>query len=300
MSDKKDTETTLEKFRKKINTKAAAVMLSAATIAGGGVGIKKYNELKASQQKIENYQNYQIMADKFKSLFPNADRYIFDEEKAIFAAVYTIPEDLQKELAVEYDYTTKTRENIRDRLVRLEAASQHLERLSQLGFNTGINIKENKEYKILSEVMSEMPEPPHKAIRPLVAHGNAINKIDFHWMPEFMRLPEEVRRVEFIPSVETDRAPCVTRRNHYSNTKDLQEMLEEYSFDMKATVFAQNQLKEMRDGMKIIEKKLHEAGLDKYLAEKNENIKVTQRKINFSEILEDASHDWPHYNGHSR
>jgi hypothetical protein len=205
-------------------------------------------------------------------------------------AVYTIPEDLQKDLAAEYDYMTQTRTNIETRLRHLDEVEKNASRLSDLGYKTGINVKDSKEYKVLSEIIKEMPTPP-EIVMVLAKNGNAVNKIDLYGRDD----------INFYDTKGTV-FHCGTTIEGYKSCEGLGFCSAKFCMGMlshaeisgeaeSATSLAQNQVKLMRETMLNVEKKLHDAGLDEYLGKKNENMKVERRQVNLYDKTNKSSMD---------
>lgn len=280
-------KTALGEVRKKLNHKLAAVFFFFVTIGTGTFLVSKFKADKEKQVTMNIQKNRQAIKDYWQEIFPTADEFISNEKEDIYAAVYRIPEDVQKDLAVECDYVNQTRRNIEKRLKMLQEAKG----LSAKGFRPILTASEQREYVVLEKTLKKLPviDENHKF---LARYGNLIKMVDFNEPLDrnYGAYNYDERNAcctEYRTAMEGGGGQYVTPFTFGEAAKRDFNNDEEYRQNAmdgkKATDFAVEATKNMQTMMKNIEKELNRIGLNQYLGKRNPDIVVTQRNIDFNQ-----------------
>ena len=287
VSDEKNTA--LSRIRNKINHKLVAKLFGLMAL-GAGCGSYVYSNQKEAQEKekqlIENQEN---MKNYWKETFPTADEFVFNEKENLYAAIYKIPKDIQKKLAIEYNYAKQTRANVEKRLKVLQKSKDLSEKE---GFQSVLTASEEKEYLVLDNVQKQLSGDDER-VNDLVKHGNIINMIDFYApIPGKGEISDSYYEILAGDNKQRSGPTFCYDIGGDQEIADIKNWTD-YEFEQvslkgeTATEFAEKRTKNMQETMKDVEKKLRKAGLDKYLGERNDNIEITQRIVKIKPLIVD-------------
>ena len=273
MAQKNNNETILGKIRKKVNKKVVAGTMALATL---GVGSKLYSDYAENKAQTEKKQNIETIEKYWQEVFSKADTYMYDEGKGIYAAIYEISEDTQKDLASECLRVEKTNANLDKRLGEFAEMEKK-----------GIDISHNKEYKLLQETRQDMPQIS-EPVQTLAKHGNLVNKLDLYGT-DYSMSSGYIRpcgtTLETNPRVEHQ-----TEANDFG-TDWFTDLLKEAEIkEPSATQIAKQEAKKLMTHLSGVEMKLKKYGKGKYVAPK-EDVEVTQRKVDLNEPTHVSSRD---------
>ncbi|MBR3676894.1 MAG: hypothetical protein IKN71_07150 [Alphaproteobacteria bacterium] len=265
MAQKNNNETILGKIRKKVNKKVVAGTMALATL---GVGSKLYSDYAENKAQTEKKQNIETIEKYWQEVFSKADTYMYDENKSIYAAVYEIPEDVQKDLASECQRVEKTNANLDKRLGEFAEMEKK-----------GMDVSKNKEYKLLQKTRKDMPEIS-EPVKTLAKHGNLINKLDLF---EYALDISSGYVCDCGVTLETN--PRVERQagaNSFGSDYFTGLLKEAEIGEPSATAIAKEEARKLMTHISTVEANLKKYGKENYIAPK-EDVQVQQRKVDIHE-----------------
>lgn len=264
MKKKKNT-TILEKIRQKVNKKIVAGAMAVFT---AGVGAKVYSDYSDNKAKMERKANVDNIEQYWQKIFAKADTYMYDENKSIYAAVYEISEDVQKDLASECQRVEKTNANLDKRLGEFAEMEKK-----------GMDVSKNKEYKLLQETRKDMPKIS-EPVKTLAKHGNLVNKLDLYGYVLDLSSGHACycgTTIETNPRLERRTGINAFGTNFFTNLLKKAEISEP-----SATEIAKEEAKKLMTHISKVEANLKKYGKENYVAPK-EDVQVQQRKVDIHE-----------------
>lgn len=263
--EKEGNTTILKRIRKKVNKKVVAGTMALVT---AGIGAKVYSDYTDNKAKMEQKANVENIEQYWQKIFAKADTYMYDENKSIYAAVYEIPEDVQKDLASECQRVEKTNANLDKKLGEFAEMQKK-----------GIDVSKNKEYKLLQETRKDMPQIS-EPVQTLAKHGNLVNKLDL-----FGYALDLSSRYVCDCGVTIETNPRVERQagaNAFGSDYFTSLLQEAEISEPSATAIAKEEARKLMTHISTVEANLKKYGKESYVAPKEE-VQVQQRKVDIYE-----------------
>lgn len=265
MAQEKENSTILEKIRKKVNKK---ILAGTMALAGVGIAGKMYSDYADNKAKMEIKANVENIEKYWQEVFSKADSYMYDESKGIYAAVYEISEDVQKDLASECQRVEQTKANLDKRLGEFAEMEKQ-----------GVDVSQNKEFNLLKETRKDMPEIS-EPVKTLAKHGNLVNKLDLYGHALDL---SSGYVCDCGTTLETNPLTERTTGANCFGSEFFTELLKEAEIkESSATEIAKQEARKLMTHISTMETNLKKYGKEKYVAPK-QDVQVQQRKVDIYE-----------------